>query len=183
MSAVMTTIDVPCDGWTVDDLDALPDAEHLRYELVDGCLLVTPPPPLRHQSAAAQLAFRLHAAVGADWRVIGQAGLRVDGVNYRVPDVVVVAASALGQAKAVPGDVLLVVEVMSPSSVSSDRIAKPAQYSAHGIPHFWRLELDPLVLFTYELHGDAYRETGRYDTRVEVVAPVSLQFSLPDLLA
>jgi Uma2 family endonuclease len=182
MAPVMTTFDIPLDGWTVDDLDKLPDDDHLRYELVDGCLLVTPPPPLRHQSAAAQLSFLLHGSVGDGWRVIGEAGLRVDGANYRVPDILVVARSALGNPKAAPGDVLLVVEVMSPSSVSTDRVAKPAQYAAHSIPHYWRLELEPAVLVTYALDGAAYAETGRFPDEVVVREPVALRFPLAQLL-
>ena len=183
MGAVLTTLDIPMDGWTVDDLDALPDDDHLRYELVDGCLLVTPPPPLRHQSAAAQLSFLLHGAVGDGWRVIGEAGLRVDRVNYRVPDIMVIAAAALTKAKADPGDMLLAVEVMSPSSVSTDRVAKPAQYAAHGIPHYWRLELEPAVLVTHVLDGERYCETGRFLDEVVVVEPVALRFPLARLLS
>jgi Uma2 family endonuclease len=36
--------------WTVDDLDLLPD-DGLRYELLDGTLLVSPVPTRRHQRA------------------------------------------------------------------------------------------------------------------------------------
>lgn len=182
MGSVLTTLDIPLDGWTVDDLDALPNDDHLRYELVDGCLLVTPPPPLRHQSAAAQLAFLLHGAVGDGWRVIGEAGLRIDRVNYRVPDVMVIAASALTKAKADPGDMLLAVEVMSPSSVSTDRVTKPAQYAAAGIPYFWRVELREPVLVTHALEGGDYRETGRFVAEVVVAEPVPLRFGLARLL-
>lgn len=35
--------------WTHDDLDALPEGGLLRYELVDGQLLVSPPPSIEHQ--------------------------------------------------------------------------------------------------------------------------------------
>ena len=39
--------DIPVrdDGFTVDDLDEMPD-DGRRYELVDGVLLVSPAPPL-----------------------------------------------------------------------------------------------------------------------------------------
>ena len=38
--------------WTVDDLDALP-GDGLRYELLDGILLVSPAPTRRHQRAVS----------------------------------------------------------------------------------------------------------------------------------
>ncbi len=42
--------------WTVRDLDLLPE-DGLRYELLDGTLLVSPAPTRRHQRAAFQLVF------------------------------------------------------------------------------------------------------------------------------
>ena len=54
----------------------------------------------------------------------------------------------------VPADVLLAIEIESPSSVTTDRITKPAQYAAGGIGHFWRLETAPLRLHTpRRVHG------------------------------
>jgi Uma2 family endonuclease len=79
-------------------------------------------------------------------------------------------------------DVLLAVEVMSPTSVRTDRLAKPAQYAQAGIPSFWRLELDPLVLVVHALDGDVYRETGRFTEDVVVEEPVRLRFRVPGLI-
>ncbi len=41
------------------------------------------------------------------------------------------------------GGVLLAVEVVSPSSVTLDRITKPAVYAEQGIPFYWRIEAEP----------------------------------------
>jgi hypothetical protein len=46
--------DTPTDGWTVDDLDALPE-DGARRELIDGVLHVTPSPAPTHQVLAARL--------------------------------------------------------------------------------------------------------------------------------
>ncbi len=77
---------------------------------------------------------------------------------------------------------LLAVEVMSPSSVSTDRIVKPIQYATAGIQHFWRLEQEPLELVTHELDGDRFRETGRFQDEVALTRPVALAFRLGQLL-
>ena len=60
-----------------------------------------------------------------------------------VPDVVVVAARAVGETTTrVPCEaVLAVVEVVSPSTVSIDRAVKPVMYADAGIPGYWRVEL------------------------------------------
>lgn len=176
----MTTLPFRPDGFTVLDLYDLPD-DGMRYELVDGALLVEPPPVLRHEYAVAELTALLRPTLPEQWCVLG-GGLRFDDRNYRVPDVQVIRRSALGQDLAGPGDVLLAVEVMSPLSVGTDRVAKPAQYAAAGLAHYWRLELGDPVLITHALDGEVYRETGRFAGDVVIDEPVVLHFPLGRLL-
>ncbi len=176
----MATLHVPADGWTVEDL---PDDLPFRYELVDGALLVSPPPRPRHDDVAVQLMLLLAPGLPGTWRIAPAAGLYVDARNYRQPDLLVYERSALDKDRIEPADAVLVVEVMSPGSVSNDRVAKPALYAAVGIRHFWRIELDPLVLCVHELDGAVYRETGRCTDEVVVEQPVPLRFRLADLLA
>ncbi len=56
------------DDWTVDDLARLPD-DGLRYELVDGVLLVSPAPRPLHQRAVLELALLLREACPEDLEV------------------------------------------------------------------------------------------------------------------
>jgi Uma2 family endonuclease len=178
----MTTLPVREEGWTVEDLDGLPD-DGLRYELVDGSLLVSPPPTVGHNAAAFELGVLLRAAVGDSWRVVPAPGVRLDLRNYREPDLVVVRREAIGARLADACDVLLAVEVMSPSSVTDDRVTKPAQYARAGIPHYWRLERGGVpVLVTHELAGGVYRETGRFVDEVVVDRPVAVRFRLDAVL-
>ncbi len=165
----MTALQVRSDGWTVDDLDDLP--EELRCELVDGGLLMSPSPAVLHGYAQAELVVVLRAAIGPDHVVVGETGLRFDRRNERRPDLCVVRRRALQGVTLAPADVLLVVEVMSPGSVSTDRVAKPAQYAAAGIPGYWRLEPDDGVLVTHLLDGEVYRETGRHTGAAVVDEP------------
>ncbi len=64
----------------------------------------------------------------------------------------------------------------------TDRLVKPVEYAAAGIPHFWRLELEPLSLVVHALDGKAYRETRRLDDEVLLDEPDILHFRLADLL-
>jgi Uma2 family endonuclease len=148
--------------WTFDDLARLPEDGH-RYEIVDGGLHVSPPPTPRHQLAASRLGYALTLAAPAELEVVEGVGVHL-GKSMLVPDVVVLRSVAvLGRATVVsPADVLLAVEIVSPSSVSMDRLLKPAHYADVRIPSYWRVELDraagPAVA-VHELEGDHYRET------------------------
>ena len=177
----MTTQPLDLGGYTVDDLETIED-DGLHYELEDGCLVVSPSDVLRNRSAAFQLGLLLQPALVPDWLVVPSPGLLFSRRDYREPDLIVVRRGALAKQMADPGDVLLILEVMSPSSVRRDRLVKPAQYAEAGIPHFWRLEPAEPVLVTYALDGATYRETGRFTATVEVEQPVSLRFELATLL-
>lgn len=175
--------------WTFEDLQALPEDPLWRYEIVDGGLVMTPGPNTRHEWVSAVLRGRMQKQLPDGFCVLGP--LSVDlHPSYRVPDLVVISedlvrAEPLNE-KLRPVDVQLVVEVVSPSSLTTDRITKPAQYAAAGIAHFWRIEPGPDVsLSCYELRaGDSvYTEVGTW-TRGEtarVERPFPLAIDLDDL--
>jgi Uma2 family endonuclease len=179
----MTVQPLDWGGYTIADLEAMPDDDDgLHYELDDGCLVVSPPTPADHTIAATELAVLLHPAIGRDYRVLVEGSLLFDEYNYREPDVLVVRRRDVRTTYFGAGDVLLAIEVMSPSSVRRDRLVKPAQYAEAGIPHFWRLEAAEPVLVTYALDGTTYRETGRFADEVVIDEPFRLGFPLAQLL-
>jgi Uma2 family endonuclease len=177
----VTTLPFRSDGWTVDDLELLPD-DGLRYELVDGALLVTPPPLNDHNLWANELSHLLHRAISRDWVVLAPGAVEFDIRNWRSPDLLLVRREALQRKYARPDEALLAMEVMSPSSVSTDRLVKPAQFAAAGIPHYWRIEPGEPVLITHQLEENVYRETGRYVDEVVIDEPVPLRFHLAELM-
>ena len=165
--------------WTADDVEALPDAgDHARFEVYEGgVLVVSPAPGVGHQRAS----YRLHRALaqaaltaGADAEVLEAVNVALPGGKLLVPDVVVVAAGAVGETTTrIPCEaVLAVVEVVSPSTVSIDRAVKPVMYAEAGIPVYWRVELQgtPKVVA-------CSLSRGRYVTRTTLVQ--ALRAALP----
>jgi Uma2 family endonuclease len=55
--------------WTLELLDHLPD-DNLRYELLDGTLLVSPAQTRLHQIVAANIFRRLDASIAGDHAVL-----------------------------------------------------------------------------------------------------------------
>ena len=115
----VTLLPVRHAGWTISDLDDLPD-DGLHYELVDGSLHVSPPASVGYNFAAFRLAVLLDLALDDAWVVVPAPGVVLDQRNYLEPDLVVVYRAALSARLAPAGDVLLAVEVMSKSSVTDD---------------------------------------------------------------
>lgn len=132
-------------------------------EIVDGMVVVSPSASKRHNRLARLLANALDSAAGPDWNADTDFDVRLSDVplNNRRPDVTVYRADTIDVAPTRPEHVLLVVEVVSPGSETTDRIVKADQYARAGIQFYWRVEQAatgaPLV-YTYVLDP----ATGRY---------------------
>jgi Uma2 family endonuclease len=183
--------------WTLEEweqLNEIPDGN--RFELIDGSLLVSPPPSNYHQYAADELRAILKAAAPEDLRVVSAAGVRLAPSVGLIPDVVVMTADGFHSGSLVgPEHIILVVEVVSPTSTTADRLTKPAKYAAAGIEHYWRVELDrspdfgaddkpPLVL-AHILAGSIYRLAAKLSagTRGVLPGPFEVEFDAADLLS
>ena len=87
----------------------------------------------------------------------------------RRPDVVVYDASLPDDALLRPEHCALVVEVMSPGSVTADQTDKPAEYATARIPHYWRIEPDAtakvLSVFCYRLDATTSAYTWLWAVR------------------
>jgi Uma2 family endonuclease len=172
--------------WSEEDLVGLPD-EARGYELLEGTLLVNPPPGGAHQAVSWMLTGLLRAAAGPDLMVVQELGVRLPDNTMFIPDVLVanrevVLANTSGILD--PTDVTLVAEIVSPGSRIMDRLAKPAAYAAAGIPSFWRVELkNGPVIFAYSLEEGRYVEVGaaRSGERLTVNEPFPVSIDPADL--
>jgi Uma2 family endonuclease len=175
-----THLSPPEGGWTADDLAAFPD-DGLRYELVDGVLLVSAAPSEEHQIALANLFVLLHAAAPGDLRVFfAPYDVRFSPRRQLQPDVVVLPKDRT-LADRTP---LLVVEVLSPSTRAADTTLKRHVFEHGGVASYWLV--DPLVpsLTVLELVDDGYveRATVAGDQPYDAVAPFPLRVVPVDLV-
>ena len=142
--------------WTADDLDDLPD-DGLRYELVDGVLLVSPSPAVTHQAAVVNLLERLLQHVPPHLRVLtAPLDVRFSPVRQLQPDVLVVPREVA--ALKLERDPLLVVEVLSPSTRATDLTLKRHVFEQAGVPSYWLLDPEEPSLTVLELQDGAYVE-------------------------
>ncbi|MEU1276421.1 Uma2 family endonuclease [Streptomyces sp. NPDC005799] len=133
--------------WTVNEVLALPEDAGNRIELVGGSLVMSPSPGVAHQRASRRLAALLQDAADR----AGQPLEVLEAVNMVVPDGMLIPDIVVADADAAAAaglsidahDVVLVVEIASPSTRVTDRKMKPYLYATAGIAHYWRLELDP----------------------------------------
>lgn len=134
--------------WTVEMLDALED-DGQRYELIDGELFVTPSPIDIHQMVVGELHAVLRDYLkgqGIGKPMVSPSDVRrADRKRNRVqPDVFVVRVLD-GARPPYPydlSDLLLAVEVSSPSSRRLDYHIKRELYLNSGVTQYWVIDPD-----------------------------------------
>src|SRR3954465_1829625 len=135
-------------SWTVEMLDALPE-DGQRYEIIDGELFVTPGPGEFHQDIVLELGARLREYLrdmGVGKTVVSPADVRRgDRTRNRVqPDVFVVRLES-GKRPSYPyeiHDLLLAVEVVSPSNPVLAYQVKRDLYLREGVGEYWVINPD-----------------------------------------
>ena len=151
---------------TAEQYDSWSEEQCAGIEIVDGMVVVSPSASKRHNRLARILANALDAAAGPDWNADTDFDVRLQDVplTNRRPDVVVYRADTIDVTPTRPEHVLLVAEVVSPGSETTDRIVKVDQYAKAGIAFYWRIEQAatgvPLV-YTYVLDPATQGLPGR----------------------
>ena len=173
--------------WTFEDLQAIDVEDWRRYEIVDGALVVSPSTGFRHEVVSALVREVISAALPPELIVVGPMAVDL-APSYRIPDLLVVPRRlAVTDIKLLrPADLPLVVEVVSPGSVTTDRITKPAQYAAAGIGAYWWVETKPEVSLTaYVLREGAnvYTELGTWTSGqiAQLIEPFTVEVTIDRL--
>jgi Uma2 family endonuclease len=138
--------------WTPADVRELMDETRPwpRYEVIDGELLVTPAPGNRHQLVVGELLWMVATYLEGE-RVgvacLSPADLELRPGSITQPDVFVLPTGVPAPAEETDGwenvrSLLLAIEVISPSSVRTDRVTKRDHYLDVGVPEYWIVDFE-----------------------------------------
>jgi Uma2 family endonuclease len=122
-----------------------------RYELVDGELLVTPSPAFLHQRAVTRLVVALGEYLQREpiaEVLASPSDVELEPEFIRQPDVYIVSpaeARRLSRDGLPIRELLVAIEVLSPSSSRHDRVRKRPMYQRH-VPEYWIVDLDARLI-------------------------------------
>ncbi|MFC6161889.1 Uma2 family endonuclease [Kribbella jiaozuonensis] len=134
----MTTVEAPRDG--------------RRYEVVDGRLLITGAQPPAHHAAVIALMVVLKQACPPDLLVsVGSLAFRPTPHTTLRPDLLVCPRNYSATQPPV-----LAVEVLSPSTRTTDVVLKRTLYETHHIPSYWLLDPTTQELTILDLTPTGY---------------------------
>jgi len=176
------------------------DGTDNRYELVDGELVMVPLPTPDHSDLIDLLRSTFQKLIlvkGHPWLVKGDVGVYT-GVNpqtgrdrSRTPDLCVPTESQWAEVKAnkkaaavLRTPPLLVVEIVSPSSRTTDYQSKRSEYESAKIPEYWIVDLIQQKVTVLTLVEGSYTEqvfTG--GDRISSIIFPELDLSVERILA
>ncbi len=154
----------PQGSWTYKDYAALPD-DGLRYEIVNGVLLMAPAPTPEHQSISVRLTHYLFVYVelaGLGRVFSAPIDVELEPKNVFQPDAVVILKSDLNRvaAKRIMGAPDLAVEIASQSTAAFDRVIKYEIYARNGVPEYWIVRPDSRTIEVLVLAAGTYHSLG-----------------------
>ncbi len=176
---------------TIGEYAALGETEHGYTELVEGRLLMSPSPAFKHSRAMGRLYSALVEQGPAEFEAVQELDVDLELVppdepgSSRCPDIIVVRQE-FGDRLAEEGgivpasEVLLVVEIVSPSSKRIDHVHKRNDYADAGIPNYWIIDIDdPISLTACRLteqfgYQDDQVVTGTFRTDVPFPVEINL---------
>ena len=173
--------------WTAEMVRAIPD-DNNRYQVVDGELFVTPAPTWRHGDVVLEL-----VAIFLDYlkkNAVGHLKISPQDVelDYRTlvePDLFVVPLldgkkpRTWEDARAL----LLVVEVLSPSTARLDRRVKRERYQRESVPEYWIVDTDARLIERWRPNDDRPEIISQQIAWNPVGASDPLVIDLPELFA
>lgn len=142
--------------WTTAEVRNLMDESRKwpRYELISGELIVTPAPGGAHQVAVIEIVRLLlpyleRQEIGI--ALTSPADLELQPETITQPDVFVMPRNPEPEADARPTlkdatSLLLAVEIISPSSIRTDRVDKRDFYMEAGVAEYWIVDLDAQIV-------------------------------------
>lgn len=173
--------------YTYDDLALFPD-DHLRRELIDGELIVTPSPRLRHQAVAAEILYALMTWVRQHGGKVYPAPVDVRFADHTVliADVLFVREEHRDrlQERFVAGAPDVAVEVSSPSNRHLELMRKRSVYERFGVAEYWYVDLEVDRVEVHRLLDGVYPAPTVLQRGDVLTSPELPGFALPvsDLL-
>ena len=148
-------------GWTYEEFARLPD-DGTRYEVIEGELYLSPSPRPLHQRAVSELIYRLEAFTREyDLGLIfpGPIDVLFAEGDYLAPDLVFVRKERLGivSSRGIESAPDLVVEVLSESTKSRDRVLKRRRYAHFGVPEYWIVDTAGQAIEVHDLLSEPSR--------------------------
>src|SRR3989440_11881142 len=170
---------------TVADLDAFPEDDGNRYELIEGELFVSRAPGIPHQRVLHNLQLELGSYLKANpiGILVPGAGAIFSDYDAVIPDLAFVRNERWDQVvtgEKFTGPLDLVVEVISPGAENRrrDLLVKRQLYGKYGVAEYWIVDPENRLVEVYRLQDDRLESAATLRNGDEITTPLLPDFRL-----
>ncbi|MBI2966873.1 MAG: Uma2 family endonuclease [Bacteroidetes bacterium] len=150
-------------NWTYSDYDLLPP--ELPCQIINGELTMSPAPYLKHQDISREIEILILGFISRhpqykDCKVYdAPVDVVFDEGNVFQPDLVFISSKnkKIITEKNIQGAPDLIVEILSPSTIKSDRGDKKEKYAQYKVPEYWIVDPENKAVEIYELVKGNYK--------------------------
>src|SRR5437762_7573682 len=170
---------------TVADLDAFPDDDGNRYELIGGELFVSRAPGIPHQRVLQNLQIALSDYLKANpvGILVPGAGAILSDYDAVIPDLAFVRNERWDEVvtgEKFTGALDLVVEILSPGTQNRQRdlSAKRYLYGKYGVKEYWIVDSENREVIVLRLQGQLLEEIAKFTIDDQLTSPLLAGFQL-----
>src|SRR6266446_8551879 len=170
---------------TVADLDAFPDDDGNRYELIEGELFVSRAPGIPHQRVLQnlQLEFGLYLKTNPIGILVPGAGAIFSDYDAVIPDLAFVCNERWDQVvtgEKFTGAIDLVIEILSAGTQNRQRdlSAKRELYGKYGVKGYWIVDSQNQSVLIFRLREQTLEEIVTLVGDQELASPLLPGFQL-----
>lgn len=122
---------------SLDDFNNLVTKDEIKYELIDGIVLMSPRPNIKHQKVMSNLHFGLKTYLkGKQCEAFTEIELQFKD-NVIIPDISVICNLENTNIQRYKKSPEIVIEIISPSSRYTDTFTKLYKYELMGVKEYW----------------------------------------------
>lgn len=160
------------------------DGTDNHYELVLGKLEIMNPPTVRHFLIAKfleQIFEREISQQNYNWLCFREAGIRTGWQKSRLPDLLIIAKDSamelLDNSAIFQTTPYLIVEIVSPESITRDYRYKRSEYAALEVPEYWIVDPQANKVTVLILNEGLYEETS-FTATEKIISPTFTELDL-----
>jgi Uma2 family endonuclease len=170
---------------TVADLDAFPEDDGNRYELINGELFVSRAPGIPHQRILQNLQFEFGAYLKANpiGILVPGAGAILSDHDAVIPDIAFVRHERWDEVvtnEKFTAGVDLIVEILSPGRQNRERdlTAKRQLYEKYGVGEYWIIDSENQEVLIFRRDAKTFQQSVVVSVTGEITSPLLPNFKL-----
>jgi Uma2 family endonuclease len=169
-------IELVARSMSIQEYLALPETNRIE-ELIDGELIVSPPPLDAHQEDLGRIHVFLAGKIPGGKLRIAPTGVYFNDLNYFEPDIFWISlnndhCTLRPDGRFWQGAPDLIVEILSPSTAGYDRGVKFDIYEKYGVREYWLVDPQAKFMEVYVSRDGKFHRLGLFGVGKSFTSPV-----------